>query len=66
MPPSCRQAFQPSFYPTNVGRVQGNAKSVTYTDIKELVPKDFFKNLKLWFLFVYFSLRKCRKRTRER
>ncbi len=40
MPPSCRQAFQPSFYPTNVGRVQGNAKSVTYTDVKELVSQD--------------------------
>ena len=45
MPPSCRQAFQPSFYPTNVGRVQGNAKSVTYTDVKELVSQDLKKSV---------------------
>jgi hypothetical protein len=54
MPPSCRQAFQPSFYPTNVGRVQGNAESVTYTDFKEYVSQDLkFKSVV--FVRLFFS-----------
>jgi hypothetical protein len=54
MPPSCRQAFQSLFYPANVGRGQGNAKSVTYTDFKELVSQDLkFKSVV--FVRLFFS-----------